>query len=270
MRFVAQDSRESPDQSRDPLIGPPLGEALFPGSARERTASEAPPRGRSHHRRGGFTLIEILLVLAIIATLAALLLAAVFRANVFAQFVGGTKGVADIGTALENFKQKFGVYPPSRIKLCKRYVDYNYWATSGQMDPLSTDSIFYLSKLAPRITDSTSTTPAAPTGQTKSPWMCLPADPTTVANQDYIDWDGSGTYTPPAGGPAPAGTPPGYIVLEGDQCLVFFLGGMILGTGPITTPITLDGFSQDPFNPAKPRQSQSEQRTSFYPFDGSR
>src|SRR5437868_1562892 len=117
MRLVAQDSREPRAKSREPVAGSPPGEASFPGSAWERTASEAPPRGRLHGRRGGFTLIEMLLVLAIIATLAALLLAAVFRASLFAQGLGGANDVRQLTVALESFKGKFGFYPPSRIKL---------------------------------------------------------------------------------------------------------------------------------------------------------
>jgi general secretion pathway protein G len=217
-------------------------------------------------------MIEMLLVLAIISALAALLLAALFRANVFAQFVGGTNDISQLAVALENFKTKFGFYPPSRVKLCKRYADYSYWTTGGQLEQLEADSVFYLTKLAPRMTDSTlaagAGTPPVPAARTKSPWMS--GTPTTDPNfnipagqqLDFIDWDGSNVYTPP--GP---GTPPGFIVLEGDQCLVFFLGGMALNNAG---KFTCDGFSQNPFNPALPRQSSSEQRTSFYAFDGAR
>jgi prepilin-type N-terminal cleavage/methylation domain-containing protein len=271
MRLVAEDSREPRNENR--------GEASL-----ERAASEAPPRGQLPGKRGAFTLIEMLLVLAIIAALAALLLAAVFRATLFGQGVGLANDVRQLDVGLQKFKDKFGFYPPSRIKLCKRQSDYSYWTTGGQMGKLEADSIFYLSKLAARITDNTATSPQ-PAGignggvQTKSPWMCTAdkgsgAGATLLANTDYIDWDQSNSYTstlttasPPAFSAAPA-----FITLEGDQCLVFFLGGIVLANAGSTPapPFTCDGFSYDAFNPAKPRATPQEQRATFYNFDSPR
>jgi general secretion pathway protein G len=228
----------------------------------------------AQHRRVGreaFTLIELLVVISIIAVLAALLLVAVFRAGGSGQLVQSTNDVRQLQDALQQFKSKYGFFPPSRIKLCKRLVDYNFWiaGTPPVMGQLEADSIAYLSKLAPRITDNTpiaasTTTPK----QTKSPWMCtnpppFAAPPAGGPNVDFIDWDGTGTYTPASGL-----IPPGYIVLEGDQCLVWFLGGMPTTAGGIAS---CTGFSTNPFNPGLPRLTSTESRIGpFYQFESSR
>jgi hypothetical protein len=56
-----------------------------------------------------------------------------------------------------------------------------------------------------------------------------------------IDWNGNGKVDPPEGG--------GDVVLEGDQCLVFFLGGIPKRQGEA---FDLQGFSADPDDPARP------------------
>jgi general secretion pathway protein G len=64
------------------------------------------------------------------------------------------------------------------------------------------------------------------------------------------DWNGNGTVDPP-------------VVLTGDQCLVFFLGGIPNGSGP---PGCL-GFSADPSNPTAPG---APRRGPFFEFKSNR
>lgn len=106
---------------------------------------------------------------------------------------------------LENFKFKFGLYPPSKIKLCKSSAEY------GQ-DPFDKESLMYLWRIWPRL-------------------------------EKDIDWSGGIEKNP------------GPWVLEGDQCLVFFLGGIPSEKG-------CTGFSTNSRNPSL----REGDRVTFYDF----
>jgi hypothetical protein len=122
--------------------------------------------------------------------------------------------LTQLNNAVQNFKSRREVYPPSRIKLCSNRADYN------PNDPLDAHSLKYLDRIWPGLRDF-----------------------------KEIAWSG-------------AQLPRGGVVLEGDQCLVFFLGGV---PGEETGRPTLLGFSEDPQNPAdgeKRRAPLFEFRTS--------
>lgn len=161
----------------------------------------ATPRSSS---RVGFTLIELLVVIVILAVLIGLLLAAVFRGLVTGKITGNRSDISQLEVAMEAFKTKFGVYPPSKIMLCENFANYNNIAA----DRLQSDSVSLLQKMFPRID-------------------------TAVWAAQGIDWNGNGAIDP-------------AVVLEGDQCLVFFLGGIPGNSSP---PSVL-GFSSNARNPA--------------------
>jgi hypothetical protein len=79
-------------------------------------------------------------------------------------------------------------------------------------DPLDRESLRYLNAMWPRLQ-----------------W------------EDGIDWNGNGRVESPKEG--------GDVILEGDQCLVFFLGGI---PDPKAGKLAVRGFSKNPRNPAAP------------------
>jgi len=159
--------------------------------------------------RAAFTLIELLVVIAIIAILVGLTAAAVFRAFVKGTEVTARHEITQLSTALGSFKQKFGVYPPSRLRLGTSPAVY---PTGTPYDAqLSADSIQFIRHCFPRFYDT---------------WV-------TGAPANYWSWPVPGT---------------GYVDLEGDQVLVFCLGGLQVNNGG-AGPNGIQGFSTDPTNP---------------------
>src|SRR5262245_18094558 len=82
-------------------------------------------------RREGFTLIELMVVIAIIAIVAGLVSAAVFKYMGKKDLLNVTNDISQLETDLVNFKQKFGFYPPSKLFLSNRLARYS--ANSAQI-----------------------------------------------------------------------------------------------------------------------------------------
>ncbi len=171
-------------------------------------------------RRAGFTLVELVVVIGIILILVSLLSVGVFRALTYAKQVKNAHEINDnLSPALEAFKVQYAFYPPSRIRLCKRITSYNAGMFGAATPTLDTDSINWITRMFPRI-NAPSTDPAQ-----NNFWT----------NNDIL-WTGA-TFTD--------GT-----ILEGDQCLVFFLGGIpIQATTGADTVLSCSGFSTSPVNP---------------------
>jgi prepilin-type N-terminal cleavage/methylation domain-containing protein len=173
--------------------------------------------------RRGFTLLELLVVIVIIAVLVGLLATAVFKALLTGKQTRNRTEIAQLETALESFKTKYGVYPPSRLKLCEKFSSYD---PANQLD---VDSIAFLQKMFPHIDTS-------PTGIWQAP---------VSAPGLFIDWNGDGTFIVPNAAAGHDGN--GAWTLEGDQVLVWALGGI---PGPVGGPPTTLGFTTNPKNPA--------------------
>jgi prepilin-type N-terminal cleavage/methylation domain-containing protein len=154
---------------------------------------------RTHRRRAAFTLIELMVVMAILTLMLTLLMSGVQRVRVAAKRNGAHTEIYQLGQGVAAFKQKFSVdYVPSRIVL-KEDGNYN---TSNQLEMASYNWL-------------------------KTAWPFIFQDNTQV------DWNQSGSIETGA-----AGT----FTLEGDQCLVFFLGGINENGQP-------SGFSTNKRNP---------------------
>ena len=72
-------------------------------------------RHRHARVRGGFTLVELLVVIVVLAILIGLLLPAIYGALRTARKAAVSAEINQIASALASFKSKYGDYPPSRI-----------------------------------------------------------------------------------------------------------------------------------------------------------
>jgi prepilin-type N-terminal cleavage/methylation domain-containing protein len=184
---------------------------------------------RNFAERAAFTLIELLVSIAIIGILIALLVPVVTRFMVKGPQIITTSEITKLDEAIQIFKLTYNVdYIPSQIKLCEVYGQYG----NTQLDQ---DSIAYLTRVWPKLL-------TAPPGGGNPPWQ-----------SPGIDWNGDGN---------PAGA---AVILEGHQCLVFFLGG-VQQRAPTAACL---GFATDPRDPIKLGQAQGR-KGPFFEFDTGR
>lgn len=183
----------------------------------------------------GFTLVELLVVIVVLAILAALLLPAINSAIRTAKNAAVSAEINQLAQALENFKSKYGDYPPSRVLLVES-GNYSAYMGSGTISgngdtnspgsgditigQLATRSLSALRKFWPRLQVS-------PSG----------AVPYYVHNQSWYDFNGDGVNNQNAG-----------YILHGHECLVFFLGGVPL-IDHSTQGFGMTGFGKNPSNP---------------------
>lgn len=224
--------------------------------------------------RMAFTLVEMLAVLLIIGILVGLLVPVITGAYRRGREAAELAEISNLSSALEAFKEHFGVYPPSQIVLIENgdYSPTNWqslpWISSTPEYGVTQTGVFsrslsiqYLRRLWPQLIIS----------ELGQPALDLDGDGTPNNSPlDFYDWNGDGN----ANGPA-------AFALTGDECLVFFLGGIPTGQYPNGTglrdpslpekfPPGTQGFARIPENPtASARLTGSSLRLSFYAFEDS-
>jgi prepilin-type N-terminal cleavage/methylation domain-containing protein len=221
----------------------------------------------TQHRRDGFTLVELLVVITILGILVALLVPVIFGAITTAKNAQVTGEINMLAQGLASFKNKFGDYPPSRIVL---------WENGGWQTNVAPSTIYGLDATN-RMTYTPDYLPIGGdqlvTGTT-SPLQ--PANYSALANRslrylrkffprarflpsgavfaspavDWYDFNGNGRFEESI-----------PILLEGHECLAFFLGGIPVhdsssGAGRI---VGVSGFTKDPVNPFRPETSAGNQ-----------
>ena len=250
-----------------------------------------------HRRPAGFTLVEMLVVFVIIAILIGILVPVIAAAYRNAKQAAEVVEINSLVTQLQQFKDRFAAYPPSQIVLIENgdYSPSNWdtifgtsngevgespWpacATSPGKDGvfLRSVSVQYLRRFWPQMQIS----------ETGPVSLDLDASGDTIPGQypdDYFDWNGDLN-------PTPVGATPHVFFLTGDECLVFFLGGIptgqytdLSGTGnrpygvglnPKSYPPGVLGFSKEPRYPMLPPvggTAGAGRDGPFYEFDNGR
>jgi len=191
-------------------------------------------RNANPAERGGFTMIELMVVILIISILVALTAAAVMKALGMGSKTANRSDIAQLESAIEAFKAQYTVnYIPSRIILRRYYGDY-FNAAGAPLSQLDQDSVTYLTQVFHKggTAFRTNWSNRAIGMNWHSSWASLPAGQSAQES------------------------------LEGEQCLVFFLGGI-----QAANPNGCLGFSTDDTNPAG---FLTATRSSFFTFQSAR
>lgn len=171
--------------------------------ARRTHSTPTPPR------RPGFTLIEIMVVLVIIAILARFLLPVIFRAQLIAREARVKAEISLLSNAVEEFKERYGIHPPSAIVL--------------REDPNTNPYLLIGNSISARVDQRT-------VALFQRIW---PNFPILTCR---FDFDGDGTFDSINNNPVGTvdfngnGVIDQFVIqLVGSECIAFFLGGMPQG-----------------------------------------
>lgn len=167
--------------------------------------------------RAGFTLLELMIVIVIIALLVGLVLPAIMSARGRARDAEVRKDISDLEQAITQFKVVYGIEPPSAITL---YANPTAWDARSRG---------LIRQMWPQFNFGNC-------GGASSPMTMV--------------------FTGIPGNPA-------TIELNGAECLVFFLGGVVDGNSGAFV-----GFAKDPTQPFAPANIITNREGPFFEFRG--
>jgi general secretion pathway protein G len=185
--------------------------------------------------RSGFTLVEMMVVVVIIAILAGLILPAINSARRRANEARVVVEIKNLENAIAAFKAKYGAEPPSRFSL---YLTRAGW--NG--DPANTAIV---RQIWPQFDFSM----GDPTGGTAGAGTAFPAF-----------W-----LQPPPNGPNIGNA--NVINMNSGECLLFFLGGIVPQPNQNNASITVpEGFAKNPAYPFSPKSASPNREGPFFEF----
>jgi len=193
------------------------------------------PTAPQERRRGAFTLIELMIVIVVIGILMGLVLPAVMSSFQKAKVSQVSTEIRGLEGAIAQFKQVYGIEPPSRMRLYETGAGWTTAASGTTLDPVTGAS---LSNEAERVRSVAFMNRIWP-------------------NYNFAlshDFDNSGTAA-------------GFVTLYGPECLVFFLGGR--PAGPTGGPYALTGFSKNPADPFAAAGGSESREGPYFEFKAS-
>ncbi len=189
-------------------------------------------------RRAAFTMVELLVAIAIIAMLMGLLITGIRKAMVSAKQSGMVFEISRLATSMEGVKSKSGSYPPCMGALTSGQV-------TGSMVDRGTRFDRYLRKAYPR---------------------CLVNYDALKASMGTIPY--AYTYQTPTGSPGTLSIQ----TLDQAEAIVFWLGGFptpFVNGQPVSSRKII-GFHSDPTNPFKLDSTLTARTPPLYDFDDDR